>query len=283
MGVRISWLMLARNSLLARLAASAASLLSRNSLSTRSSSATVRDSSSARCARAWATRRSSSISSRRRSASQRRFSSARARSCSRRSASRSCSRLPLHLLGLLEEVDEHGDLGLEDLGHDRLGQEVDRADGIAAEDLGVAAVEGRQEDDRGVLRAVAPADQRRGLEPVHARHLDVEQDDGEVPVEQPLQRLGAGLGPDQVLAEVGEDGLQGEEVLRAIVDHEDVDLVIIRHGSAPTPRGRGRPGAARSATTAGRGRRGRPPGRRRGGSGSRPSRAPGRRPGRHAP
>ena len=70
-------------------------------------------------------------------------------------------RLPLHLLGLLEEVDEHGDLRLEDLGHDRLGQEVDRADGIAAEDLGVAAVEGRQEDDRGVLRPVAPADQGR--------------------------------------------------------------------------------------------------------------------------
>ena len=49
-GVRISWLMLARNSLLARLAASAASLASRSSSCERRSSAAVRSSSSTRAA-----------------------------------------------------------------------------------------------------------------------------------------------------------------------------------------------------------------------------------------
>ena len=47
----------------------------------------------------------------------------------------------------------------------------------------------RDEDDRGLLEARMLADHRGELEAVELRHADVDQDDGDVVLEQMLQRL----------------------------------------------------------------------------------------------
>ena len=126
-GVRISWLMLARNSLLARLAASAASLLSRSSLVDPLELGDGPRELLGRCARAWATRppppspRGGGVLPASLLLGQVAFVLAPL-------GLAELLGLALHLLGLLEEVDEHGDLGSQDLGHDRLEEEVDRAD-----------------------------------------------------------------------------------------------------------------------------------------------------------
>ena len=61
--------------------------------------------------------------------------------------------------------------------------------------------ERRQEDDRDRARALALLDHLGRLEPVHARHLDVEQDDREVvAVQQDAQRLRRRAGLDELVA-----------------------------------------------------------------------------------
>ena len=80
----------------------------------------------------------------------------------------------------------------------------------------------RQEDDRDCLRALALLDQRRCLEAVEPGHLDVEQDHGDVVLQELPQSLLAGVGEDQILLQRLEDGLEGEEILLPVVDQEDV-------------------------------------------------------------
>jgi hypothetical protein len=78
-----------------------------------------------------------------------------------------------------------------------------------------------QEDDRRARAALAPADVLRRLEAVHARHLNVEQHDGEVLVQQRAQRLLARARRDQAHVERLEHGGQREQVLRPVVDEQD--------------------------------------------------------------
>ena len=49
-------------------------------------------------------------------------------------------------------------------------------------------------------------------------------------LEQPAQRLDAGAGPDEVLAQVAQRRLEDEEVAGRVVDHENVDLWLGLHG-----------------------------------------------------
>ena len=138
--------------------------------------------------------------------------------------------LPPDLLPGPMELHEHSDLGPKHLGHDRLEQKVHRPDGVAPEHVRVGALVGGQEDDRSVPRAVALPDQVGELEAVHAGHLDVHQDQREVVAQQPAQRLDAGAGPDEVLTQLAQRRLEDEEVAGRVVDHEDVDLRLGRHG-----------------------------------------------------
>lgn len=133
-------------------------------------------------------------------------------------------RLPLDLLVLQEQLDEDRDLGPEHRRDDRLGQEIDGAQRVAAVDLRLGALERRQEEDRRVLRAVALADQLGRLEAVHARHMDVHQDGGIVLIQDSHQGLLPGGGPNQVQSLGGEEGLQGEQVAGLVVHQQDVDL-----------------------------------------------------------
>src|SRR6266508_2247454 len=123
---------------------------------------------------------------------------------------------------LLVQLDEDGDLGAQDLRAERLEDVVDRAGRIAPEDLLLVLRDGRDEDDRNVLRPFALLDQRSGLEAVELRHLDVEQDDRDVVLQELAEGVHTGVGIKKVLVERLEDPLEGEEVLGAIVDEEDV-------------------------------------------------------------
>ena len=90
-------------------------------------------------------------------------------------------------------------------------------------------LEGRQEDDRDVARAVALANQVRDLEPVHARHLDVHQDEREVVGQQPPQGLNARAGTNEVLAQLLESDFQDGEVAGCVIDHENVNFGLLLH------------------------------------------------------
>ena len=83
----------------------------------------------------------------------------------------------------LLELDEHRRLGAQHLGADRLHQEVERAELVAADDRVVLPRQAGDEDDRRRAVALAGADQLGGLEAVHPRHRDVEDDQREVLLE----------------------------------------------------------------------------------------------------
>jgi hypothetical protein len=117
--------------------------------------------------------------------------------------------LALDLLRLLVEVHEHGDLGLEDLRDHGSADEVHCPQRIAAEDVGLHLVHGREEDDGRLLGARARADHLRGLEAVHHRHVHVEEDDREVLLQEGAQGLAPGIGAHHLLAEVAQDRFQG--------------------------------------------------------------------------
>ncbi len=90
-------------------------------------------------------------------------------------------RLALDLACLEIEVDENRDLGLQDEGVDRLEHHVHGAGRIGLRRCELVAEDRGQEDDRNVTRALAGPDQLGRLVAVHARHVQVEQDDGERP------------------------------------------------------------------------------------------------------
>ena len=144
--------------------------------------------------------------------------------------------LALDLLSLLKQLDKHPDLRLEYFRHDGFEQIVHRADRITLEHMDFTLPDRRQEDDWRALSLFALADERGRLEPVHARHQNVEQNDGKLIVEEPLQRLRSRAGLDEVLPQPFQSRFEREQVIRLVVDQQDVHLVIAirrRHLSQP--------------------------------------------------
>ncbi len=125
----------------------------------------------------------------------------------------------------VEQLDEDRHLRPQHVGRDRLDQVIHGADVVAAEHVRRAPVVGGQEDDRRLLRSRPLADQRGRLVAVDVGHHDVEQDQGEVLLEDLAQRLAPGPRPDNPVVRLVEHGLEGDQVLVAVVDDENVDLV----------------------------------------------------------
>ena len=86
-------------------------------------------------------------------------------------------------------------------------------------------------------RLAAAADHRGGLEAVHVRHVDVEQDHRELALEQEPQRLPSRMRRDHVLAEAFEDGLVDQEFLGQVVHDQDVDFLVVGHAGATVSSG----------------------------------------------
>ena len=136
---------------------------------------------------------------------------------------------PLELPRLAIELGKHPDLGAQHFRHHRHRHVVDRAHLIAAQPVDVADLDRRDEDHRGLLEARMFADHGGELETVELGHADVDQDDRDFVLEQEFQRLAAGSGDDQILAELLQDDFIGEQLGRLIVDQKDVYLFVVHH------------------------------------------------------
>ncbi len=137
-------------------------------------------------------------------------------------------RLSLDLLGHLVQLDEHPDLGPEDLRYDGGQDVVDRSQRVSLRRVHLVA-ESRDENDRRVRRLAAAPDHGGRLQPVHVRHVDVEENDREFRVEQVPQRLSPRPGLHQVLAQSLQDRVVDQELFLQVVHHQDVDLLVVHH------------------------------------------------------
>ena len=129
---------------------------------------------------------------------------------------------PAQSLRLLEQIDEDGRLGPQDGRDDRLDEVIDGAQLVGAFDREAACVVGGEEDDRGMAGALAAADELGGGEAVQTLHLNVEEDDGKVFLQKQAQGVVAGSNRNQVLTQVRQDGFQGQEVGRLVVNQKNV-------------------------------------------------------------
>ena len=136
---------------------------------------------------------------------------------------------PLELPRLAVELGEHLDLGAQHFGHHGHGHVVDRAHLVAAQPVDIADLDRGDEDHRRLLEARMLADHGRKLEAVELGHADVDQDDRDLVLEQVFKRLAARGGDDEVLAELLQDHLIGEQLGRLIVHEEDVDFLMLHH------------------------------------------------------
>ena len=107
----------------------------------------------------------------------------------------------LELAGLAIELGEDPHLRTQHLGDDRDRNIIDRAHLIGAQAVDIGQVDGGDEDDRRLLEPRVLADHRRQLEAVELRHAHVNQDDGDILLEQLLERLPGRSGLDEILAQ----------------------------------------------------------------------------------
>ena len=96
------------------------------------------------------------------------------------------------LLALAIEFEKHVGLAAQNIGFDRLVDEIDRAGLIAAETALRVGVAGGDENDRNMAGALVAAHQLGQFEAVQARHLHVDQRQRDVVLQQKLKRLVAG-------------------------------------------------------------------------------------------
>ena len=132
---------------------------------------------------------------------------------------------------LRAKVQVFVDLRTQDPRVERLGEVVGATGHVAPVGAARVPVDGGQEDDRHVLGAGAPLDPGGGLEAVHAGHLGIKQDQREVVPEQGAQGVLPRVGAHQVEVQRAEDGLQRQQVLRPVVDHEDLRTLV--HAGSP--------------------------------------------------
>ena len=138
------------------------------------------------------------------------------------------------LARLAVKLDENLDLGPQHLRDDRNRHVIDGAHLVAAQAVHVGQVNGGDEDHRGLLEPRMLADHGGKLEAVEVRHADVHQDDRDLRLQQVLQRLLPGRRLDQVFPELMQDDLVAQQLGRLVVDQQDVDLLVFRHGDVPS-------------------------------------------------
>src|SRR5207247_10940106 len=85
------------------------------------------------------------------------------------------------------EIDEDGDLGAQDRWVKWLGEVVNGSERVALEDVAWLLADRSQEDDGDVPARFPLPDAGSGTEAVQSRHLDVQQDDREIIVQQSLE------------------------------------------------------------------------------------------------
>ena len=130
------------------------------------------------------------------------------------------------LPGLPEEVGKYPYLGQKKLGDDWHRQVVNRPVAVPFHTVGVGQRDGRDKNDRSVLKARMIADHPSEFKTVELRHADIADNDSDVLLEQMLERLPGGLGFDQVFSEALQCRLVAEELRRLIVDKQYVNGIL---------------------------------------------------------
>jgi hypothetical protein len=94
-------------------------------------------------------------------------------------------------------------------------------------------MDGRNEDDRGALKARVFADHRGQLKAIEFRHAHVDENNRDFVLEELFERLSGRRGLDEVLAQLGQDRLVTQQLGWLIVDQQDIDLVVRSHFLSP--------------------------------------------------
>jgi len=68
-----------------------------------------------------------------------------------------------------------------------------------------------------MARLVALPDQRRRLKPIHAGHPNVQQNGRKLVGEDVTQGLGSGVGLDQILTQLFQNGFECDQVLGLVI------------------------------------------------------------------
>ena len=100
---------------------------------------------------------------------------------------------------------------------------------VSLELIEMRQVHSGNEDDRRLLVARVLADKLRELKPIELRHVHVDQHDGDVGGQQERQGFARRTSRKQVLAQLAENRLIGEQLARLVIDHEDVDRLMLTH------------------------------------------------------
>src|SRR3984885_528017 len=141
----------------------------------------------------------------------------------------------LELSRLAIEFDEDADFRAQHLRDDRNRHVVDRSHFIAAETVDIGNLNRGNENHRGFLEARMLADHGRGFEAVELGRADVDENNGDFVLEEIFQRFAARGRHHEVLAELLEDNLIGEQLGWLIVNQKDVYLFLV-HALEPNQR-----------------------------------------------
>ena len=107
--------------------------------------------------------------------------------------------LSLQLTLFDEKIDEHCDFRSQHIRIERLEHVVNGAHRVTLEYVRLLLVDGAEEDDRYRARSLTRLDDLGHLEAVHARHLYVEQNRGEVQNQYLLESFGSRVGANEDL------------------------------------------------------------------------------------
>src|SRR5215472_16746275 len=90
-------------------------------------------------------------------------------------------------LPALVKLGKHRDFPSQDIGLQRLDQVIDRTQLISFAHSRVASVACRYENDGGIAKSLLLTDEPGRLEPIESGHLDVQQNDGWLIIEEEIQ------------------------------------------------------------------------------------------------
>src|SRR6266513_5377130 len=92
--------------------------------------------------------------------------------------------------------------------------------------MGLSVVDCTDENNGSGLRSWPLPDKSSRLKAIHARHVHIKKDDGEVLVQEAAQGVAAGGGTDKILIQLRQDSLVREKLVGTIIDDENVDLLV---------------------------------------------------------
>src|SRR5580704_15488154 len=127
------------------------------------------------------------------------------------------------------QVREDADLCAQEFGDDGNGNVVDGAALVGLQLVEIGEVHGGNKDDGGFLETRMLANDVGEFKAIEFRHAYVHQDDGNVVSEKLVKSLAPGMRFNEVLAEFLEDDLVAKQLGRLVVDHENVDLLLLVH------------------------------------------------------